>query len=330
MKIALIGRTKFLLDTGKYLLNEGLDIELVITSKSADHDQISELDFQNFAKSANAVFIKTQNINSKKMSSIFKKMKLDLGISVNNPLLIKKEILEQFKFGILNAHAGDLPKYRGNACPNWAIINNEKTIGLSIHLMTEKLDAGNVLLGKKFKIKKDTQISDFYIFAEKEIPIMFFSCIRNLDKYLAKSKLQNEKNILRTYPRNKIDGKIDWSKNMIEIDRLIRASGPPFFGAFTYLGNSKLFLVECSMLKPSFNFCAEPGQVVQRSIDGSISVACNDGFIILKKITYRNKTYSNPSQLIKSIHIKLGMDLEEEVEKLHVKLDKILKNMKTK
>jgi len=84
------------------------------------------------------------------------------------------------------------------------------------------------------------------------------------------------------------------------------------------------------MLKSTFNFFAEPGQVVKRNIDGSISVACNDGFIVLKKITYQNKTYSKPSELIKSIYTKLGMDVEEEIEKIHVKLDEILKEIKTK
>ena len=328
MKIALIGRTAFLLETGNYLLKKGVDIDLVITSKNADHDKITELDFQKFAEKANATFLKIQNINSEKILKMLKKMKIDLGISVNNPLLVKKEIFEQFKFGILNAHAGDLPRYRGNACPNWAIINGEKTIGLTIHLLSEDVDAGNVLLKKKFSIKKNTKIGDFYEFAEKEIPIMFFDCICNLKKYINKSKIQNKKNILRTYPRNKTDGKIEWSKNMIQIDRLVRASGDPFFGAYTYMENSKLFLIECDVLKPAFDFNAEHGQVVSRNKDGSVSVACNDGFIIIKKVKFQNKTYSNPSQVITSIHMKLGMNVEEEIEKINNKLDKILKKIK--
>lgn len=328
MKIALIGRTAFLLETGNYLLKKDVDIDLVITSKSADHDKITESDFQKFAEKANAKFLKIQNINSETISSILKKSKLDLGISVNNPLLIKKEIFDQFKFGILNAHAGDLPRYRGNACPNWAIINGEKTIGLSIQLMSDEVDAGNVLLKRKFTVKKNTKIGDFYKFAEKEIPIMFFDCICNLKKYISKSKIQNKKNILRTYPRNKTDGKIEWSKNMTHIDRLIRASGTPFFGAYTYLENSKLFLIEYDMLKPSFDFNAEYGQVVGRNKDGSVSVACNDGFIIIKKIRFHNKIYSKPSQVITSIHMKLGMNVEEEIEKINIKLDEILEKIK--
>ena len=326
MKIALIGRTKFLLNSGEYLLKKGLNIELIITSKNADHDIITSKDFQRFAKKVNAKFFEIQNINSEEIKQILRKNKLDLGISVNNPLLIKNKIINLFKFGILNAHAGDLPKYRGNACPNWAIINNEKSIGLSIHYMVEELDAGDILLKKKFKINSKTAIKDFYEFGENEIPKMFFECIKNIEKGKMKGKKQNEKDVLRTFPRNKIDGKIDWNKKANEIGRLIRASGTPFFGAYTYLEGSKLIIKEFEIMYPKFQFSAEPGQVVKRNTDGSVAVACKDGFIVLREVSYKNKTKKKASEVIKTIHTRLGMDIESEIEKINEKLDKLLKN----
>jgi len=323
MKIALIGRTKFLLNTGKFLLKKGVKIELVITSKNAEHDKIKSKDFQNFAKISNAEFLNIKNINSEKILSKLKTMGLDLGISVNNPLLIKNEIIKQFKFGILNAHAGDLPKYRGNACPNWAIINNEKKIGISIHFMTENVDAGNIILKKKYEIKQKTTILDFYTFAEVEIPKMFFESIKKIQTKKINSEKQDENEIIRTYPRNKMDGKIDWEKDVKQVDRLIRASGKPFFGAYTYFKSNKLIINKAKIKNPKIKFYAEPGQIVERNKDGSVSVACKNGFVIIKEVIYKNKIYSNPSLLIKTIHTKLGMDIEEEIEKINQRLDKI-------
>lgn len=330
MRIALIGRTKFLLNTGTYLLKKGIKIELIITSKSAEHDKIKSDDFQNLAKICKAEFFDVQNINSELIQKKLKKMKLDLGISINNPLVVKKEIIDQFKFGILNAHAGDLPKYRGNACPNWAIINDEKEIGLSIHFMTEEIDAGDIILKKKYKNKSKLKISDFYTFAEIEIPKMFFESIKRIETGKMNLKKQDKKKILRTYPRNKSDGKIDWSNSVKQIERLIRASGTPFFGAYTYFDNSKLIIVEAEIENPKFDFYAEPGQVVARNKNGSVSVACNDGFLILKEVIYKNKIFKEPNKIIKTIHTKLGMDIEGEIEKINLRLNEIIKNQKTK
>jgi len=324
MKVALIGRTKFLLNTGEYLLKNGIKIELVITSKNSEHDNVKIKDFKKFANSSGAKFYHIENINSEKIKLILKKNKLDLGISVNNLLLIKKEVIDLFKFGILNAHAGDLPKYRGNACPNWAIINNEKNIGLSIHYMVEEVDAGDILLKKKFKINSKTTIEDFYKFGEKQIPIMFYDCIKKIQKNKIMKIKQNEKNILRTFPRNKIDGKIDWNKTTNEIDRLIRASGFPFFGAYSYFVNSKLIIMKAEISKPKFVYYAEPGQVISRNKDGSVSIACKNGFIVLNEVMYKNRIFKKPSELIKTIHTKLSMDIETEIEKINEKLDKLL------
>ena len=326
MKIALIGRTKFLLNTGKYLLKKGVKIELIITSKNAEHDNIKSKDFQKFAKISDAKFLYVENINSDEIKTILEKMKLDLGVSVNNPLLIKKEIIKQFKFGIINAHAGDLPRYRGNACPNWAIINNEKNIGITIHFMTEELDAGDIIIKNRFKINEKTKILDFYTYAEKEIPKMFFESIEKIKTKKINFKKQNKKNILRTFPRNKSDGKIDWDKNVKYIDRLIRVSGKPFFGAYTYFKSFKLIINKAEIKKVGFKFYAEPGQIVERNKnDGSVSVACKDGCIIIQEIIYKNKLYSKPNQVIKTIHTRLGMDIESEIEKINLILDKMRK-----
>ena len=135
VRIVLIGRTKFLLNTGELFLKNGIDVGLIITSKNAEHDVVTKNDFGKLAKRFNAEFVYDANINSEKIKKILLQKKFDLGISVNNPLLIKKEIIDLFKFGILNAHPGDLPRYRGNACPNWAIINNEKMCKNSSNLL---------------------------------------------------------------------------------------------------------------------------------------------------------------------------------------------------
>jgi len=328
MNLALIGRTNWLLDTGKELYKNGFKIKLIITSENANHDTTKPKDFVKLAKQLDAEYINSKNINSLKIKKKIQSLNLTLGVSINNLLIIKKDIISLFDIGIINVHAGDLPKYMGNACPNWAILKGEKKIGLTIHFMNEKLDAGNILTKKYFQINKNTTIKDFYDFADLEIPKLFLNTIKKISSGNYKLYKQNEKNILRTYPRNKIDGKINWNKKVEFIEKIIRISGEPFFGAYTYLDAKKLFILKAEKEYPKFNFFSECGQVVERKKNGDVVVSCIDGFLKIKKIKYNNKIYEKPSEIIKSIHTRLGMDIEKEIEEILTKINILLNRLK--
>ena len=73
---------------------------------------------------------------------------------------------------------------------------------------------------------------------------------------------------------------------------------------------------------PKFNYKSVNGQVVERRINGDVVVSCLDGFLVLSKIKYNGKIYTNPTTLIKTIHSRLGMNVEEEIEQIkkHLKI----------
>lgn len=289
---------------------------MIITSESSDHDNIQSKDFMNFAHSIGAKFIKTQKINRKEIQSKIKKYNFDLGISLNNLLLLDKKTLSLFKYGVLNCHFGDLPRYRGNACANWAILNGEKRICIVIHLMDEGLDSGNIIVKKYFPVNDKTTIQEFYAYGEV-ISTLFLRAIKIIKSgKRGKKQTRNPKRILRTYPRNKFDGKINWDDSVHHIDRLIRASGKPFFGAYTFYNSKKLFILEFSIEHPKFRYSSVNGQVAERRKGGEVVISCSDGFLILSKVKYEGRTYNKPTTLIKTIHTRLGMNVEEEIEEI--------------
>ena len=323
MKICIIGRTKPLLETAKFLNKKNHKIGMIITSEPSEYDSVSSKDFRNIARSIDAKFVETQQINQKKIQSTIKNHDFDLGISLNSLRLLDKKTLSLFKYGVLNCHFGDLPYYRGNACPNWAMLNGKKKIGISIHLMDEGVDSGNIITKKYFPVNKKTTIQEFYNYAEEIVPTLFLRAITNVkNSKHGKKQSRNPKQILRTYPRNKFDGKIDWGDTADHISRLIRASGKPFYGAYTFYNSKKLFILESSIEHPKFNYESVNGQVVERRINGDVAVSCLDGFLILSKVKYNDKIYTKPTTLIKTIHSRLGMNIEEEIEQIkkHLKI----------
>jgi methionyl-tRNA formyltransferase len=310
MKIAAIGRTEILFDTIKLLISKGFDVPLIITSKEAPEYNKTSKDFENLANEINATFIHTAKINSHEILNEIKKIEpIDICVSINYSGIFEQEIIDLFKIGILNAHMGDLPRYRGNACQAWAIINGEKKMGLCVYKMIGGyLDGGDIIAREYMEINTETTITDSFDFLKKHVPMMFLKSINILEKnpsFLLENTLLSKIDDLRCYPRLPSDNKIDWNKSNIEIIRLINASTYPFSGAFTTLREEKLIIWEAKLLTDSENYLAIPGQISMINEDGSVDVITGNNKIKLLKIEYQGHIYNKPSLLLKSIRYRL-------------------------
>ncbi len=291
MKIAIIGRSEMLYDTCKLLLASSVEISCIITSKEAPEYKRTADDFQNLANKLKVPFLRGTKLS--KYVDILKETESNLAISVNFPGIIKQEIIDIFPLGILNAHGGDLPKYRGNACAAWALINGEKNIGLCIHKMIGgELDSGDIIERDYLPVNIDTKISDVLTWMKRRIPILFKKAIEKLSiepGYLLEAQSTNPRDALRCYARRPEDGIIDWSKSAIQILRLINASGPPYSGAFTAFEGKKITILQAKLNDAVEIFCAVPGQIT--NIDkntGVFSVATGSGKLIIEHAIFND------------------------------------------
>lgn len=291
MKIALIGRTKWLLDSGKKIISEGGKIELIVTSEAEKFYKCNEEEFREFAKLHDIKFCLISSYNQDHLLDNLR-TKYDIALSINWPYVLNSKIRNRFKLGVVNFHCGDLPKYRGNACPNWAIINGEKKIGLTAHFMDDYLDSGPILLKKYLKINAKTYIKDVYDWLDREMPNLASEIVTGLknNKVLAKPQSKNFKDIIHCFPRKPIDSKIDWYKTTDSILALIRASSHPFDGAFTFLENgTKVVIWKAVVYKMYYEINAIPGQFLFNEKDHLV-IASIDGAILLKDVKVVNAT----------------------------------------
>ena len=263
MKVALIGRTQWLYETGRYLHANGIEIPLVITASPAPEYSRKISDFERFAREIGAGFYVAKHLYNKAL--VLKLEQCDVGVSVNWPFVISQESIEHFRGGILNAHMGDLPRYRGNACPNWAIINGEKEIAISIHVMEGRyLDCGRVITQKKITLNDNTYITDIYNRANSVIPSLFLEALSLLSKnpyYMLKYADSDSPDSLRCYPRKPEDSRISWSDTAENIHRLIRASSRPFLGAYGFFEGKRIIVWKSELFFDHEHYCAVPGQV---------------------------------------------------------------------
>ncbi|MFC3694917.1 methionyl-tRNA formyltransferase [Chenggangzhangella methanolivorans] len=302
MRLAIVGRTKLLVDTARRLLTDGHTIGLVVTSG----DMAASEPFAALAFACGAAFVETAKVNSQQIVETMRDAACELGISLNWRTLIKPATLACFARGVLNGHAGDLPRFRGNACPNWAILAGEPHVGLCVHQMTPELDAGPIYARTHYPLEADTYVTDVQNWIDATMPELFSSALASIARGEEPVPQNPDPSAaLRCYPRRPDDSRIDWRTDADTIRRLIRASSRPFDGAFCFLDDRRVTIWRADVVEPTSRYLAAPGQPCE-PVEGDPIVACGSGFLRLTDISLNGfSNIDSKAQVNRSARLRL-------------------------
>lgn len=168
-----------------------------------------------------------------------KKLKPDVICVVAYGKLLPKEILEIPPYGCINVHASLLPKYRGAAPIQWAILNGDKTTGVSTMYMDVGMDTGDIILKEEVQIEDDETTGELWDKLAKIGGELLVKTLEQLEKGIAPRKKQGEDFSVAPMLTKEM-AKIDWEqKDALEIKNLVRGFSP-FMGAYTYLNGKKI------------------------------------------------------------------------------------------
>lgn len=148
---------------------------------------------------------------------------------------LSEELLAIPKYGTINVHASLLPKHRGSAPINWAIINGEEQTGVTTMYTVRKMDAGDILLKEETKIEKDETAGELTVRLAKLGAELLIETLRRIEEGTCPRIPQNEDEMTYEPMLQKENGRIDWQKTANEIHSLIRGVSP-WPGAFTMIG----------------------------------------------------------------------------------------------
>ncbi len=212
-------------------------------------------------------------------------MRPDLILSVYYRNMISTRILGLAPLGAFNMHGSLLPRYRGRAPINWAVLHGEPRIGMTLHRMVREPDAGNIVDQEGVDIgPRDTAEQAF----RKVLPCARRVLARQIDALLSGNAPETPQDSSKaTYfgGRKPEDGRIDWSQSSREIFNLIRAVTDPYPGAFTSLGPARLMVWWAepdSPLAPGAK--GRPGEVLSVA---PLVVATGDGALELTRTEWR-------------------------------------------
>jgi len=208
--------------------------------------------------------------------------------------------------GVINVHASLLPRYRGPAPIQWALINGDQETGVTTMVMDEELDAGDILLQARTPIKADDTAASLH---DRMAELGASLLIETLDQ-LAENRLQPVKQdpALVTFAPllAKKDGRIQWDKPTAAIDAFVRGM-TPWPGAFTFLGDLrlKIFKVRPAILQEP----APPGTILP-GFSNEIRVATGDGALSILEIQSASGRRMATEDFLKGTAIIPGSRLE--------------------
>lgn len=220
----------------------------------------------------------------------------------------------------VNVHYAPLPEYRGRATVNWALINGESEVAISIHELVPQLDGGQILFQERVPIGARDTVATLY---DKLNDIQCAALGNAVAGFLAGNAGRAQDQTRATYGCTRLpgDGEIDWSAPTDRIDRLIRALAAPFPGAFTYLNGQRLAVLRAAVPPNTPRYVGRiPGRVIGRSAsEGWVDVLTGDGVLRLVDVQGESGGAVAPATLVTSVKTTLGLrtvDLMQRIKAL--------------
>jgi methionyl-tRNA formyltransferase len=209
----------------------------------------------------------------------------------------------------VNVHYAPLPRYRGNAPVNWAIINGEPSTAITLHLVDPGLDSGNILYQESVPIGADDTATTLFA---KLNAIQAKHLGPTVARVLATGwRGEEQVDAAATYgcARMPEDGEIRWDQPAEAIGRLVRALAHPFPGAFTFHEGGVLLVHHAEAAPPDRHYVgAIPGRVVRRSIaEGWVEVLTGRGILRVHEVARPGEAMRRAADLIRSTRAKLGL-----------------------
>ncbi len=216
-------------------------------------------------------------------------------------LILPRSVLAIPKLGSVNVHPSLLPKYRGAAPIQWAIINGETETGVTIFQLSPRVDAGDILIQQKVAIGDDETAGELY----ERLKVMGAELlIRAIDGLADGSVIpvpQTDEGVSRAPKLEKEDGEIDWSKGAGDIRNLIRGTNP-FPGAFT-LWQNKLLKVHRATVETEMG---EAGTVIGADGKRGLVVGTGEGVLVLDEVQPAGKKRMSGADFVRGYRIAVG------------------------
>ena len=286
MKTILIGAVT----TTRRVLETMIEVDFPISYVFSLDDAVSEnvSDYDPVFKTAekfNVPYKKFKKINDEENVKIIKEIEPDYIFVIGLSQLVKDEIINAAKKGVIGFHPAPLPKYRGRATNVWQQLLGVKESAVSVFFIDDGIDSGDILAQEPYYIEDDDYAQDVLDKGDEAAIVAMKRVLQQMMDGTLNPVKQNDEEASYTLKRSPEDGLIDWNQSIRDIHLFIRAISKPYPGAFSmYDGKSKIIIYRAEIL-PNDRYIGFNGQIAELRKDG-FDVVCKDG--LLRVTDYEN------------------------------------------
>ena len=238
-----------------------------------------------------------------------KELKPDIICVVAYGKLLPKEILEIPKFGCINVHASILPKYRGAAPIQWAILNGDQTTGITTMYMDEGMDTGDIILKEEVEIGRNETTGELWNKLAKIGGELLVKTLQQIEKGIAPREKQG-KNFSMAPMLSKDMAKIDWdTKTAEEIKNLVRGLNP-IMGAYTYLNEKKIKFWKVEKIEEERMDTIKNGTVILSNQKEGLLIKAKEGLLKILEMQGENAKKMPVQDFLRGNTIKEGEDFK--------------------
>ncbi len=282
MRIVLFGYGEMGCTGLEFLKARGEDVAAVITHRD---DPREKRWYRSLAEVAAAAGVPVVYGDEVDLAPTVAGLRPDLILSFYYRSMIPMKVLRQAPQGALNLHGSKLPRLRGRAPINWALVECEEECGVTLHHMVKAPDAGDVVAQRSWTIGPRDTAKDLFFRAVDEAKVLMRDAWPAIRAGKAPRIPQDESKATYRGRRTPEDGRIDWAQPTRRIDGLVRAVTDPFPGAFTTLGGRRLMVWQ-GVPAPGRG---RPGTLLEDSL-----VATGDGAYRIERCDYPDAPAERP------------------------------------
>lgn len=226
------------------LAESGADIRAVFTYEDDPGENTWFHSVKDLAVTNGLPVFTPEGVKDAKTLKLLKELAPELVFSFYYRHILPEEVLCLPRLGAFNMHGSLLPKYRGRACVNWAIIKGESETGATLHWMTPQADEGDMVAQKRVPIGEKDTARDVMLRIAEAAEELIRENLHLLEAGKASRTPQDHDAATCFGGRRPEDGLIDWNAAAKDIANLVRAVTRPYPGAFSYLKGKKVFIWE--------------------------------------------------------------------------------------
>lgn len=297
-----MGTPDFSVPTLKALIESEHDIIGVITQPDKPKGRGKKIVFspvKEVALKNNIPVFQPKKVKDKDFIEILKNLAPDIIVVIAFGQILSKEILDLPPYGCINVHASLLPKYRGAGPIQWAIINGEEKTGITTMYMDIGLDTGDIILKDEVIIEEKETGGSLHDKLSELGANTLIRTINAIKNGTAPRVPQNNNNSTYAPMLNKKLGQIDWTKDAISIERLVRGLNP-WPSAYTYLQKKILKIWEANIITIGTEM--EPGTIVEVT-KNNIIVQTGKGALSIKELQLQGKKRMRTEEFLRGYSV---------------------------